>query len=208
MSTGIYCIRNVLNDKRYIGSSKNIETRWRVHKSRLRHNKHHSSHLQKSYNLDNQFSYEILEYIADLSQLEIREQYWVDHYQSYKSNYGYNAVKTVSQINPQRMLERWAKPGEKEAQSIRMKSLCSSDQHRIKLSDGHINHFRDPNNRLKKLEQIPHKKKVRHIESGEVYLSINQAAKSLGVSIVKIRDSANKKRKSNSGISFEWVNNE
>lgn len=208
MSTGIYCIRNVSNDKRYIGSSKNIEARWRVHKSRLRHNKHHSDHLQKSYNLNSQFSYEILEFITDLSQLEIREQYWVDHYQSYKSNYGYNAVKTVSQINPQRMLERWAKPGEKEAHSVRMIAVCSSDEHRSKLSKGHIEYFRNYNNRLKKLEEIPHKKKVRHIESGKVYLSINQAAKSLGVSIVKIRDSANKKRKSNGGISFEWVNNE
>jgi group I intron endonuclease len=172
MSIGIYCIRNIANDKRYIGSSRNIEARWRVHKSHLRHRKHHSDHLQKSYNLDNCFSYEILEHVADLSKLEIREQYWVDYFQSYKSDYGYNAVKTVSKIDPQRMRERWAKPGEKEAQSVRMKTICSSAEHKFKLSNGHIEYFRDPNNRLKKLEQIPHKKMVRHIESGKIYLSI------------------------------------
>jgi hypothetical protein len=106
------------------------------------------------------------------------------------------------------MRERWAKPGAKEQQSIRMRKVCSDEKHRKKLSIGHIEHFKDPKNRHKKLLQVPHKKSVRHKETGQIYMSINQAAKELGVSIVKIRDSATGKRKSNSGMSFEWVNNE
>ena len=204
-NAGIYCVRNVSNDKRYIGSSRNISGRWRVHKSKLRLNKHHSDHLQKSYNLDSsQFEYEIIELIDDLSQLETREQYWVDYFQSYKSDFGYNSVRTVSKINPSRMLERWAKPGAKEKHSKRMKVICSSEEHRKKLSIGHIEYFRDPINRLAKLKQNPHRKGVTCVETGQVFLSINQAAKELGVSIVKIRDSASGKRRSQ-GLSFRWI---
>ena len=206
---GIYCIYNTFNNKRYIGSSKNIEARWRVHQSRLRLNKHHSIHLQKSYNLDsNIFQYEILELVDDLSQLEVREQFWIDYHQSYKSDFGYNAVRIVSSINPERMRERWAKPGAKELQSRRMKEVCSSKEHREKLSVGHIEHFKSVENRLQKTKESPHKKSVRRIETGQVFLSINQAAKELGVSIVKIRDSATGKRKSSGNMSFEWVKND
>ena len=203
-NAGIYCICNADN-KRYVGSSRNISARWRVHQSRLRLNKHHSEHLQKSYNLNSsQFKYEIIELVDDLSQLEVREQYWVDYYKSYKSEFGYNAVRTVSNVNPSRMRERWSKPGAKEAQSKRMKAVCSSKEHRKKLSIGHIEYFRDPNNRLAKLKQSPNRKGVICVETGQAFLSINQAAKELGVSIVKIRDSASGKRKSN-GISFRWI---
>lgn len=205
-NAGIYCIRNISTNKRYIGSSRNISGRWRVHKSKLRLNKHHSDHLQKSYNIDSfLFTYEIIELINDLSQLEIREQYWVDHFQSYKSNFGYNAVRTVSQINPSRMRERWAKPGAREAQSKRMKEVCSSNEHRQKLSIGHKEHFKDPNNRLKKLESNPLRKSVICVETGQIFPSITRAAKELGVSVVKIRDSFTGKRKSNGGMSFKLV---
>lgn len=200
---GIYAIRNNINCKVYIGSSRNIEGRWRVHKSRLRLNKHHSEHLQKSYNLENSFIYEILELVSDTSQLETREQYWIDHYQSYKSEFGYNAVRTVSQINPQRMKERWAKPGAKEIQSRKMKEVCSSKEHRLKLSLGHLEHFKDPNNKKLKQLSCPHRKKVICVETNQVFESIAEAAKVLSVSIVKIRDSINGKRKSNGGISFK-----
>jgi group I intron endonuclease len=204
-NVGIYCIRNTSNNKRYIGSSRNITGRWRVHKSRLTLNKHHSTHLQKSYNLGTaNFVYEIIELVDDLSQLEAREQYWVDNFQSYKSDYGYNAVRTVSTIDPARMRERWAKPGAKEAQSLKMKEVCSSLEHRKKLSIGHIEHFKDPNNRLKKVVSSPLRKGVVCVQTGQVFLSISQAAKDLGVSVVKIRDSANGKRRSN-GLSFRWI---
>jgi len=203
---GIYCIKNIENNKRYIGSSRNIPGRWRVHKSRLKLGKHHSSHLQKSYLQNpNKFVYEILESVDDISMLEIREQYWVDYFQSHKSEYGYNAVRTVSTIGSHRMKERWAKPGAKEAQSVRMRNICSSTEHRQKLSIGHIEYFKNTENKFKKSLESPHRKPVKCVQTNQVFVSINQASKNLGVSIVKIRDSANGKRKSNGGISFEWA---
>jgi hypothetical protein len=174
----------------------------------LRLNKHHSQHLQKSYNQDpDKFLFEILEIINDISILEIREQYWVDHFQSFKSDCGYNAVRTVSNIDSNRMKERWAKPGAKEAQSILMKKVCSSSEHRKKLSIGHIEHFKSSNNRKRKLLENPSRKRVRLKETGQIFESISEAARELSISIVKIRDNANGKRKPKKGYSFEWVVN-
>ena len=203
-TTGIYKIENLENGKVYIGSSKNIEARFRVHKYRLRHDKHHSPHLQKSYNLNpDKFEFQVIEIIEDLSHLESREQYWVDLYKSYESNSGYNAVRTVSRTDPERQRERWAKTGEKEKQSKRMKAICSTPEHRKKLSDGHIEYFKDPKNRFKKILESPLRKRVRVVETGQVFESINHASKELGVSIVTIRDGANKKRKTQK-FTFEW----
>lgn len=208
MSRGVYCIRNTDNNKVYIGSSRNIEGRWRVHRSRLNLNKHHSQHLQLSYNLGSSFVYEILELVEDLSQLEIREQYWVDHYQSYKSDFGYNAVRTVSAINPSRMRERWAKSGAKEKQSQLMKKVCNSKSWKQNTKIARQRLMADPIALAKyakiRLLTSPHRKRVKCIETGQEFNSITQASKFLGVSVVKIRDSANKKRKS-IGFSFEWV---
>ena len=50
IKTGIYIIKNILNNKKYVGSSTNIGKRWRDHKWYLKENKHHNSHLQASYN--------------------------------------------------------------------------------------------------------------------------------------------------------------
>lgn len=210
MQAGIYSITNVKNNKRYIGSSKNIEERWRVHRHRLNKNKHHSDHLQKSYNIDSlSFKYEVLELVEDLSQLTAREQYWVNYYQSYKSDYGYNACRTVSPLDPERARERWAKPGERERQSARMKQVCNSKSWKENTREAR-ERLKSDKDRLAEYAKVrlltsPHRKKVQRIETDEIFESIAEASKKLGVSVVKIRDSANGKRKSNSGMSFRWV---
>ena len=47
---GIYEIKNVLNDHRYIGSSVHIYRRWGLHKWTLQHNKHRNVYLQRAWN--------------------------------------------------------------------------------------------------------------------------------------------------------------
>ena len=46
----IYIITNIINDKKYIGSSVNYLKRKNSHICYLRSNKHHSQHLQNAYN--------------------------------------------------------------------------------------------------------------------------------------------------------------
>lgn len=48
--TGIYCIENTANGKKYIGQASDIEKRWTQHKQKLRNNSHHNPHLQNAWN--------------------------------------------------------------------------------------------------------------------------------------------------------------
>ena len=82
MISAIYNIRNLVNNKIYIGSSVNLRIHWNIHKKELLQNKHHSILLQRSYNKygkDN-FTFEILEYVKDKSKLIEREQVWIDFF--------------------------------------------------------------------------------------------------------------------------------
>ena len=82
MKTGIYKITNIVNNKFYIGSAKNILARFANHKSTLKYNKHNNEYLQLSYNkygVDN-FKYDILEECS-CENLIIREQFYIDNLQ-------------------------------------------------------------------------------------------------------------------------------
>ena len=92
---GIYKITNKINGKAYIGQSHNIEERWKQHKLRsfsLGYSEYNSC-LHKAirkYGLEN-FSFEVLEE-CEPEQLNEREIYWIDYYQTFSSNLdkGYN----------------------------------------------------------------------------------------------------------------------
>lgn len=80
MITGIYKIRNVINNDFYIGSSINIDSRWNVHRHLLKNNKHYNLHLQRAWNKYNEknFVFEIIEEVLDKSKLVEREQHYLD----------------------------------------------------------------------------------------------------------------------------------
>ncbi len=77
---GIYRIVHVGSGKEYIGSARNIELRWRIHRNQLNRGKHHSVHLQRAYNRDGveMFRYEVLELVTDPNNLILREQHYID----------------------------------------------------------------------------------------------------------------------------------
>lgn len=89
---GIYCIKNNLNNKVYIGQSININHRIQEHISLLNRNCHSNSYLQRSFNkygIEN-FSHEIIEECSE-ELLSEREIYWINYYDSY--NNGYNLTE-------------------------------------------------------------------------------------------------------------------
>lgn len=98
---GIYCIKNVLTNKCYIGSSINIGIRLSKHKSQLKHNKHFNSHLQNSWNKygEDYFSCFILEYCKSEELLD-KEQSWVDILGDY------NITKEVIRNTPSKESKR------------------------------------------------------------------------------------------------------
>jgi len=86
--SGVYKITNVITDKIYVGSTLDFDGRWWDHKKRLKKGNHHSIKLQRSYNIygENNIIFEILE-VCDKGVLLIREQYYMDLYDSYKNGY-------------------------------------------------------------------------------------------------------------------------
>lgn len=95
--SGIYCITNMKNNKKYIGSSINIKKRWKRHLKDLKNGNHHSKHLQRSWGKygDECFKFEVLEIVSDKKMLVDREQYFINLYQSYKPENGFNISPTA-----------------------------------------------------------------------------------------------------------------
>ena len=92
--SGIYRIRNIVNGKGYVGSSKDLVDRWDRHQFELDHNVHHSEHLQYAWNKygSKAFEFKILEIIKNPTRKKLvnREQYWINKYDSANDEYGYN----------------------------------------------------------------------------------------------------------------------
>ena len=133
MSIGIYQIRNVGNNTVYIGSSKNIYSRWQRHKHDLIHNLHHNIYLQRAWVKygESTFVFEILE-ICTKEVLFDREQHYIDitsnMYNIGSVSGGDNLTnhphrdliikkmkdtlnKTTQALTKEERIERWARPG-------------------------------------------------------------------------------------------------
>lgn len=81
MTSGIYQIKHNESGKVYVGSSKNIEGRWRTHRYDLNRNAHHCTHLQHAWNKysGENFSFSVLEECSPTREVLIRrEQFYLD----------------------------------------------------------------------------------------------------------------------------------
>lgn len=94
MKCGIYKITNLINNKHYIGQSRDIERRWREERTAANsttdaeYDSPRSRAIRK-YGIEN-FTFEILEECEPI-ELNTREGYWAKHYNSYVPN-GYNVA--------------------------------------------------------------------------------------------------------------------
>lgn len=98
MGCGIYIIKNIVDCKVYIGSSININTRFKRHKCMLKGGYHDNLHLQNAYNkygYDN-IQFEIAEE-CEINKLVDRENYYIELYKANKNNFGYN-LATVNEF--------------------------------------------------------------------------------------------------------------
>lgn len=129
---GIYCVRNIVNNHRYIGQSVDLGSRKYDHFYYLNKGTHPNIHLQSAYNIygkDN-FVFEVLEECKadDLSEREI---FWIDFYGGYNSSNLYNLTAggkaNFGEHNP-RYGKHWSEEW-RAKQSQRMKEYLSDPTH-------------------------------------------------------------------------------
>ena len=84
MNTGVYCIRNRRNGKRYVGSAaRSIKKRWESHVNDLNGNRHGNDRLQRAWNKygPEAFVFKVLQRCPAKFCIRI-EQRWMDRYRA------------------------------------------------------------------------------------------------------------------------------
>ena len=102
MTQGIYKITNTKDENHnyYIGSSRNIENRWRKHHTQLKHGYHPNPKLQAAWNKygDGSLTLEIIEEVENLDELWDIEQRYLDI--ALDGNHCYNIVQKADHKSP------------------------------------------------------------------------------------------------------------
>lgn len=111
MTSGVYHIQCLPTGKAYIGSSVNIEQRLACHKTKLRHGKHHSPHLQRAWAKygESAFRFSVI-CECEPQHLIADEQDEMERYRACDGEFGFNiAPKAYSCRGVVRSLETRAK---------------------------------------------------------------------------------------------------
>lgn len=137
--SGIYCIENSINSKKYIGKSSNIKSRLFHHISELRGKRSMSNLLQKDWNKygEETFRYYIIE-ICDTKNLDEKEEYWIKYYDSNRRKFGYNKSTGGAGSGHYKKTKT-----QKERLSEIKKGVLFSDTHRKNISESLSNKVRN-----------------------------------------------------------------
>lgn len=114
--SGIYRIVNTATGDCYVGSSIHFERRKRWHFNALRRNGHHSTYMQRSFNVHGEgvFVWEIIEeLVPDKKLLEERETYWIQTLQPAYNGSTVTSTRLGANLTPEqhtRLVERMNTP--------------------------------------------------------------------------------------------------
>lgn len=186
----IYLWTNLVNGKKYVGQTTCFYRRMKSY--RCTYPNAYMEHAVKKHGLDN-FDITILERDVPLDKLDEREQYWLDYYQSYDVDKGYNICKIASttkgvthtkewcQKHSDCMKEKWK---DAEYRSFWHNKMFGENNYFYgKHFSGELNpmygkhHSQTTKDKMSKMIG----KSVRCVETGNVYTSITRAAQAVGV---------------------------
>jgi group I intron endonuclease len=131
--SGIYQIRNLVNNKIYVGSTENFGIRKKRHFYQLKKGNHTNIHLQNAYNKygKESFIFEIIEYVKNKNDIIRYEQHFLNYFSMINSDGLYNicfiAGNTTGRESSQETREKLSKIhlGKKKSKETRdMMSLA------------------------------------------------------------------------------------
>lgn len=195
----IYKITNKLNGKIYIGQTQNsVKERWRDHCT-LTKSKHKSLiRLAIAKYGQESFLVETIDNCKNIDELNVKEQNYITKFNTISPN-GYNLDsggnnKIVHADTRKKM--SLAKIGKSHPHTEVSKAKLSKSKIGIKFSAKH---------KLSLSAARADKKRVRCLQNLIIYESFSAAAKALQITVQRVSQCANGKRKTAHGYSFEVV---
>ena len=224
---GIYRIRNIINNKSYIGQSIDIYHRWEDHLYALKGNYHFNKHLQNSWNKygEKNFEFEIIAE-CDAEDLNNYEIYFIDKYQTANQEFGYNETfggqyyskatentkKKRSESIKQHFIDHPEKRQEYRERTLKQfqneefyknfLELRRSDEFREKLRLANIGRKRDPESVEKGASKL--RKPILCVETGIIYNSTREANRAMPGNI-NVQSAALDIRKTAGGYHWRYV---
>ena len=194
----IYLWTNLVNGKKYVGQTTCFHRRMKTY--RHTYPNAYMERAVKKHGIDN-FDITILERDVPLDKLDEREQYWLDYYQSYDADKGYNICKVAGTTEGVTHTEEWC---QKHSEWLKEKWATDEDYRKFwhdKMS-GENNYFYgkdfsgDKNGRAKSIICV---------EKNKIYTTIKEAAKENSTSRQNISHVLNGRQETAGGYHWEYV---
>ncbi len=136
----LYQILNKIDGKFYLGTTCDIDRRWREHKKALSEGNHHSIYLQRAWNKygEDSFQFKVIRIILKQRRKEI-EQYFLNKFQCYDPFIGYNMNKKVDSRYGRPMSDEAKRKMSlsKKGKPSPRKGIKASEETKRKLSESH-----------------------------------------------------------------------
>ena len=193
----IYLWTNLVNGKKYVGQTMCFYRRMKNY----RHT-YPNAYMERAVNkhgLDN-FDITILERDVPLDKLDEREQYWLDYYQSYDLDKGYNICKIAGTTKGVTHTEEWC-----QEHSDYMKEKWKDAEYRNfwhNRMSGENNYFYG---KRFSGDKNGHAKAVRCVELNKIYTTVQEASKCSGTSRQNISHVLNGRQETAGGYHWEYI---